>query len=36
VLTLLLDATAPVAKATAAALKLTPDQLKQMLQISPR
>jgi preprotein translocase subunit SecG len=35
VLTLLLAATAPVAKATAAALKLTPDQLKQMLQNQP-
>ena len=34
-LTLLLDAPAPVAKATAAALKLTPDQLKQMLQNQP-
>jgi preprotein translocase subunit SecG len=32
VLTLLLAATAPVAKATAAAIKLTPQQLQQMLQ----
>jgi preprotein translocase subunit SecG len=35
VLTLLLAATAPVAKATAAALKLTPQQLQQMLQNQP-
>ena len=31
-LTLLLAATAPVAKATAAAIKLTPEKLQQMLQ----
>jgi preprotein translocase subunit SecG len=35
VLTLLLAATAPVAKATAAAIKLTPQQLQQMLQNQP-
>jgi preprotein translocase subunit SecG len=35
VFTLLLAATAPVAKATAAAIKLTPQQLQQMLQNQP-
>ena len=34
-LTALLAATAPVAKATAAAIKLTPQQLQQMLQNQP-
>jgi preprotein translocase subunit SecG len=35
VLTALLAATTPVAKATAAAIKLTPQQLQQMLQNQP-
>jgi preprotein translocase subunit SecG len=35
VFTLLAQAAAPIAKATAAAIKLTPDQLKQMLQNQP-
>ena len=34
-LTVLLAAVAPVAKATAAAIKLTPQQLQQMLQNQP-
>ncbi len=34
-LTVLLAATTPVAKATAAAIKLTPQQLQQMLQNQP-
>lgn len=34
-LTVLLAATVPVAKATAAAIKLTPQQLQQMLQNQP-
>jgi len=35
VLTVLLAATTPVAKATTAAIKLTPQQLQQMLQNQP-